>query len=191
MLRERSQDGTTGQTGVRDKPKILLRLLPRPGVRLAPMTRDFHPGPELLVAPYRGRRYECSLSVAPPASLAVDAASAACGFSLLPPFQVRRPGSHSASAAMPETRLEQPPANGGLPHPPADGFLRSQTPPRPPHFHREPEESKVRPASRPPPQILAGLDGGVQIRRIWEGETGREGGKLPRPGPSVAKAPSG
>src|SRR4029079_14443840 len=116
-------------TGVRDKPKILLRLLPRPGVRLAPMTRDFHPGPELLVAPHRGRRYECSLSdplILPPV-LQQDAAPAACGVSPGPPIRVGRPAFSSAAATVPETRLE-PPGSDGFPHPPTDGLLRLQLP---------------------------------------------------------------
>jgi hypothetical protein len=183
MLRERSQDGTTGQTGVRDKPKILLRLFPRPGARLAPMTRDFHPGPELLAAPHRGRRYECSLSDPHPAlSCSRRSTRGLQGFP--------RPALSGKEARFP-LRLDRrvweglvPPGRDCLPDPPADGFLRSQTPPRPPHFHREPE-GKARPMSKPPPNILAGL---TEESR-YEGSGWAEASPLP--GPSVAKAPSG
>jgi len=182
MLRERSQDGTTGTTGVRDKPKILLRLSPGPVQRLAPMTRDFHPGPELLAAPHRGRRYECSLSdPAPALSRAADAASVACEVFLRPPIRVRRRAFHSASAAVPGPRLEIP-ARQCLPHPAADGILRFQTPPRPPHSHREPV-GKTRPASRPPPAGPPPTSSrGLTEESRYEGSGGRDS---PRPDPSL------
>ena len=111
-------------------------------------------------------------------ALQQDAAPVACGVSPRPPFRVRRPAFHSAAAAILEPRLDLP-AKDCLRHPPADGFLRLRTPPRPFHFHREPG-AKARPTSKPPPNTLTRLD-----RRSPDTKD-LGGGAVPQPpGPSL------
>lgn len=90
LLGDRSVDGTIGWTERRGQADPR-RGPQRPPSAIGSPTRVFHPGPELLIAPHRGRRYECSPTIALriPSSLSLhgDRASKASSIrpSRLPP----------------------------------------------------------------------------------------------------------
>jgi len=168
-------DGTTGKTGVRDKPKILLGG-DKPGARLAPMTRDFHPGRSLSELHIEA---EDTNAVSPidcrPSLYAANPGIAACGASPVPPFRGKGPFPLPASTVLSGPSLEpratklSPPARRR--HSVGFGAASTQR-----HVHRQPA---ARPAesrgSRPTADPR--LDRGVQIGRIW----GKEAAALPDP----------
>src|SRR5215217_3816871 len=95
------------------------------------MARDFHPGPELLPAPHRGRRYECSLSdPPPPLSLRSQQAPRSAELPTHPPFRGRGRVASFRLDRLALGKFGAPRATEFRP-PPADGILWLLEPPRP------------------------------------------------------------